>query len=159
MDKLNDIVEKSLALAEKAMQAEGSIRPKVVIFFRDLNNDLGTYMVDLAPQKYFDSRLDIMEKVGKTLKKFQKENKGIRTIDIGVAYGEATVTIEGKSKPVVMASALDSKGNTVTRFKEVRHYMMSGHPEKTFFELQDLEIKGLKYKSPSLTQLFDNFTL
>lgn len=157
MDKLNTIVEKTLQIAEKSMKDVGHSNPKVVVFYRDMNNELGTYMIDLSPQKYFDGRLEIMNQVGTTFKKFKQESKGIRAIDIAVAYGEAHLTVNGSMHNVLMASALDDKNQSCTRFREIRNYMMPDHPEKQFFELQDFEIKGLKYTSPTLKELFTNF--
>lgn len=157
MDKLNTIIERTLQIAEKSMKDVGFANPKVVVFYRDTNNELGTYMIDLAPQKYFDGRVEIMSQVGTTFKKLSQEGKGIRSIDIAVAYGEAHLRVEGKMHNVIMASALDSQGQTCTRFKEIRNYMVPEHPEKQFFELHDLEVKALKYTSPTLYELFTNF--
>jgi hypothetical protein len=156
MDKLNTVVEETLKIAEKGMQEAGHSNPKVVIFYRNPINELETYMIDLAPKKYFDTREEVLSQVGVTLNKMAKTGKIVRNVDIAVAYGEAFITIGGAKTKVLMASGQDSKNNTVTRFKEIRQYLMPEHPEKQFFDLQDFEVKGLKYKSPVLTKLFEN---
>ncbi len=155
MDKLETIVQETLKIAEKAMQKEGHVNPKVVLFYRDEDNDLGTYMIDLAPQSYFDNREDIMKQVGTFLG--SKKGDGINSFDTLIHFGEAKVTIDGQDKEVIMASALNHKGETLVRFKEIQRYLMLDHPERPFFNLAPLEIKSLKQKSPLLSILLNSF--
>lgn len=155
MDKLKAICEGAIKIAETSMQKEGFCNPKVVLFYRDDRNELGTYMIDLAPQSYFDSRETIMEKVGTFLA--TKKEKGVRSFDTLISYGEATATIDGIDTPVIMATAMDDMGKTVSKFKEIQRYILPDHPEKQFFNLNQLDLKGFTYKSKTLETLLTSY--
>lgn len=155
MDKLETILKETLKIAEKSMQKEGFVNPKVILFYRDDQNQLGTYMVDLAPQNYFDNREDIMKQVGTFLA--TQKGKGINSFDTLIYVGETKVTIDGSLKETIMATALNEKGETKTLFREIQRYLVFEHPEKSFFNLAPLEIKGLKNKSTLLTTLLTSF--
>lgn len=137
------------------MQKEGFANPKVIVFYRDEKAELGTYMIDLAPQSYFDDRNAIMQKVGEFLK--TKKGKEILSFDTLIQYGEAKVDIDGQQKDVIMAVAQNEKGESVTRFKEIQRYLMLDHPEKQFFNLADLELEGVNYESSTLQELSNSF--
>lgn len=151
MEKLNSILDETLKIAEKTMQTEGFVNPKVIVFYRDEQNELSTYMVDLAPQSYFDDREGIMKKVGLFLAK--QKGKGIRSFDTLIYVGESNITIGNETKQAILATALTEKGESATKVKEIQKYIMFEHPEKQFFNLQDLKLAGLKYKSPVLSTL------
>lgn len=154
MDRLIDFVEGTLKIAEDVMQKQGAANPRVAIFCRDQNGELETFMVDLTPQSYFDDRLAIMKTVGEFL---AKETEKIRSIDTICSYGEAMATIDGIDKPVLMASGLDSKGNSITKYKEIQKYILPDSPERQFFSLQDLELKGVKYEPIALITLLEHY--
>lgn len=156
MNRLEEIIEATLKIAENAMQKEGFCNPKVVLFYRNDQAELGTYMIDLAYQEYFDARLDIMEKVGKFLA--TKKGEGIRSFDTLVFYGETGLTIDVETKQTVMATALNEKGESITRIKEIQRYILPDNPERQFFNLNELEIDVKSYKSPILQTLLTNFT-
>lgn len=156
MDRLETIVHESLKIAEKEMQASGHVNPKVVIFYRRENNELGTFMVDLAPQTYFDDRDRIISEVGAYLA--TKKEDGVRSLDTLIYSGEANMTIDKEHKQVVIASAMDGKGNILTRYKEVQRYMMPDNPEKMFFNLANLELPNFKYTSSLLQNLITSYS-
>lgn len=155
MDKLETIVHETLKIAEKAMQNEGFANPKVIVFYRDEHNDLGTYMVDLAPQSYFDNREDIMKQIGTFLA--SQKGKGILSFDTLIHFGEAKLTIDGVEKEVIMATALNDKNESLTRFREKQVYLNLDHPERPLFNLAPLDVPGLKQKSPLLVTLLNSF--
>lgn len=146
------VTNETLKLAEKIMQTDGFANPKVVLFYRDNDQDIQSIMIDLAPQKYFDDRMHIMEQVGSYLK---KEN--IPNIDLVVYFGEANLTIDSQMKHIVMATGINDKGETMTLAKEIQRYILPEHPEKSMFNLIPTELIGLKYQSPVLKTLMDNF--
>lgn len=157
MEKLETILQGTLDIAEKSMQQDGHVNPKVVIFYRDNNNDLNTYMIDLAPQKFFDDREEIMEKVGTFLRE-QKVKGEVRSFDTVIHYGEANMLVNGIAKPVIMAAGHDCKKNYASKYKEIQRYIVPEHPEKMFFNLVDLAPVGETYKSPLTKKLLDAFT-